>query len=153
VNNPEVGMVHPDNDPDQPKTVWKYDPHLDPELMFDSQRGSVEKLIDDALASSDADAMRDALVELKRLQEPYLNWAGKAEGTSFAVDTVSLHVHERVDSATILANARKRLKGEKAGEVWRQADLFAAAFENLPLRHTDKISISFEVLAAAQTEF
>lgn len=134
VNNPEVGMVHPDNDPDQPKTVWKYDPHLDPELMFDSQRGSVEKLIDDALASSDADAMRDALVELKRLQEPYLNWAGKAEGTSFAVDTVSLHVHERVDSATILANARKRLKGEKAGEVWRQADLFAAAFENLPLR-------------------
>lgn len=134
VNNPEVGMVHPDNDPDQPKTVWKYDPHLDPELMFDSQRGAVEKLIDNALASGDADAMRDALVELKRLQEPYLNWAGKAEGTSFAVDTVSLHVHERVDPATILANARKRLKGEKAGEAWRQADLFAAAFENLPLR-------------------
>ena len=134
VNNPEVGMVHPDNDPDQPKTVWKYDPHLDPELMFDSQRGMVEKLIDDALVSGDADAMRDALVELKRLQEPYLNWAGKAEGTSFAVDTVSLHVHERVDPATILANARKRLKGEKAGEAWRQADLFAAAFENLPLR-------------------
>jgi len=134
VNNPEVGMVHPDNDPDQPKTVWKYDPHLDPELMFDSQRGAVEQLIDDALASGDTDAMRDTLVELKRLQEPYLNWAGKAEGTSFAVDTVSLHVHERVDPATILANARKRLKGEKAGEAWRQADLFAAAFENLPLR-------------------
>lgn len=134
VNNPEVGMVHPENDPDQPKTVWKYDPHIDPELMFDSQRGAVEKLIDDALASDDADAMRDALLELKRLQEPYLNWAGKAEGTSFSVDTVSLHVHERVDPATILANARKRLKGEKAGEAWRQADLFAAAFENLPLR-------------------
>lgn len=134
VNNPEVGMVHPDNDPDQPKTIWKYDPHLDPKLMFDSQRGAVEKLIDDALASGEADAMRDALVELKRLQEPYLNWAGKAEGTSFAVDTVSLHVHERVDPATILANARKRLTGEKAVEAWRQADLFAAAFENLPLR-------------------
>lgn len=134
VNNPEVGMVHLDNDPDQPRTVWKYDPHLDPELIFDSQRGAVEKLIDDALSSGEADAMRDALVELKRLQEPYLNWAGKAEGTSFAVDTVSLHVHERVDPATILANARKRLTGEKAGEAWRQADLFAAAFENLPLR-------------------
>lgn len=134
VNNPEVGMVHPDNDPDQPKTVWKYDPHLDPELMFDSQRGAVEKLIDDALASSDADAMRDALVELKRLQEPYLNWAGKAEGTSFAVDTVSLHVHERVDPATILANARKRFKGEKAGELPTQLSFLAAPFENLPLR-------------------
>ena len=134
VNNPEVGMVHPDNDPDQPKTVWAYDPHLDPALMFDSQRSRVEKLIDDALASGDAVTMRDALDELKRLQEPYLNWAGKAERTSFEVDTVSLHVHERVDPATILANARKRLKGEKAGEVWRQADLFAAPFENLPLR-------------------
>jgi adenine-specific DNA-methyltransferase len=68
-------MVHPENDPDQPKTVWKYDPHIDPELMFDSQRGAVEKLIDDALGSDDTDAMRDALLELKRLQEPYLNWA------------------------------------------------------------------------------
>lgn len=135
VNNPEVGMVHPDNDPDQPKTVWAYDPHLDPALMFDSQRARVEKLIDDALASDDPATMKDALAELRALQAPYLNWAGKAERTSFLVDTVSLHVHERVDPATILANARKRLKGEaKAAEVWRQADLFAAPFENLPLR-------------------
>lgn len=134
VNNPEVGMVHPENDPDQPKTLWRYDPHLDPELTFDSQRGAVETLIDDALDSGNSDAMRDALIELKRLQVPYLNWAGKAEGSSFSVDTVSLHVHERVDPATILANARKRLKGEKAGVAWRQADLFAAPFENLPLR-------------------
>ena len=135
VNNPEVGMVHPDNDPDQPKTVWAYDPHLDPGLMFDSQRAQVEKLIEDALASDDPATMKDALAELRALQAPYLNWAGKAERTSFQVDTVSLHVHERVDPATILANARKRLKGEaKAAEVWRQADLFAAPFENLPLR-------------------
>ncbi|WP_206073288.1 site-specific DNA-methyltransferase [Erythrobacter colymbi] len=134
VNNPEVGMVHPDNDPDQPKTVWAYDPHLDPALMFDSQRGAIETLIDDALASGDADVMADALAELKRMQAPYLNWTGKAERTSFEVDTVSLHVHERVDPATILARAAKRLKGGKGAEEWRQADLFAAPFENLPLR-------------------
>lgn len=134
VNNPEVGMVHPDNDPDQPKTVWAYDPHLDPALMFDSQRGAIEALIDNALASGDADVMADALAELKRMQAPYLNWTGKAERTSFAVDTVSLHVHERVDPATILARASKRLKGDKGASEWRQADLFAAAFENLPLR-------------------
>lgn len=133
-NNPEVGMVHPENDPDQPKTTYAYDPHIDPALMFDTARARIEKVIDDALASGDADTMKDALLELKRMQEPYLNWAGKAERTSFEIDTVSLHVHERVDPATILANARKRLKGEKAGEVWRQADLFAAPFENLPLR-------------------
>lgn len=133
-NNPEVGMVHPENDPDQPKKVWAFDPHLDPALMFDDTRALIERLIDDALSSGDAETMRDALTELKRLQAPYLNWAGKAERTSFEVDTVSLHVHERVEPASILAHVRKVMKGEKAGEAWRQPDLFAAPFENLPLR-------------------
>ncbi|MCR9158878.1 MAG: site-specific DNA-methyltransferase [Rhodobacteraceae bacterium] len=134
VNNPEVGMVHADTDPDGDKTPWQYDPHLDPVLNFDSARGAIETLIDEALASDDPVRMKDALVELKRLQAPYLNWTGKAEKTSFEVDTVSLHVHERVDPATILANAAKRLKGQDASAQWRQADLFAAPFENLPLR-------------------
>jgi len=134
VNNPEVGMVHADTDPDGDKTPWQYDPHLDPVLNFDSARGAIETLIDDALASDDPVRMKDALTELKRLQQPYLNWTGKAEKTSFEVDTVSLHVHERVDPATILANAAKRLKGQDAASQWRQPDLFAAPFENLPLR-------------------
>ncbi|MCZ4254680.1 site-specific DNA-methyltransferase [Sulfitobacter sp. G21635-S1] len=134
VNNPEVGMVHADTDPDGEKSTWAYDPHLDPVLNFDSARGAIETLIDDALASDDPERMKDALTELKRLQAPYLNWTGKAEKTSFEVDTVSLHVHERVDPATILANAAKRLKGQDASAQWRQADLFAAPFENLPLR-------------------
>ncbi len=133
-NNPQVGMVHAETDPDQPKTEWQYDPHLDPELNFDSARAGIEALIDDALASGDADTMREALEELKRLQAPYLNWTGKAEKTSFEVDTVSLHVHERVDPATILANASKRLKGKDGAFAWRQANLFEAAFEQLPLR-------------------
>ncbi|MEM9147940.1 MAG: site-specific DNA-methyltransferase [Pseudomonadota bacterium] len=134
VNNPEVGMVHADTDPDGEKSEWAYDPHLDPVLNFDSARGAIEALIDDALASDDPERMKDALTELKRLQAPYLNWTGKAEKTSFEVDTVSLHVHERVDPATILANAAKRLKGQDAATQWRQPDLFAAPFENLPLR-------------------
>lgn len=135
VNNPEVGMVHPENDPEQPKTTWTYDPHIDPALQFDSARARVEKLIDDALASGDTETMRDALMELKRLQEPYLNWAGKAERTSFEIDTVSLHVHERIDPASILAAIRKRMKGEKDGNGANfQPGLFDAPFENLPLR-------------------
>ncbi|WP_314190456.1 site-specific DNA-methyltransferase [Paracoccus yeei] len=134
VNNPEVGMVHAGTDPDGEKTVWAYDPHLDPVLNFDSARAGIERLIDEALASGDLEKMRDALQELKRLQAPYLNWTGKAERTSVAVDTVSLHVHERVDPATILANAAKRLKGKEPATQWRQPDLFAAPFENLPLR-------------------
>jgi adenine-specific DNA-methyltransferase len=134
VNNPEVGMVHAGTDPDGAKTTWAYDPHLDPVLNFDSARAGVEKLIDAALASGDAQAMKDALLELKRMQAPYLTWTGKAERTSFQVDTVSLHVHERVDPATILAAAARRLKGKDAPAQWRQPDLFAAPFENLPLR-------------------
>ena len=135
VNNPEVGMVHPENDPDKPKTVWAYDPHIDPSLNFDIGRSKIEKLIDDALSSGDPERMRDALMELKNLQSPYLNWSGKAERTSFEVDTVSLHVHERIDPASILSAVRKRIKGEKGlKEKEFQPDLFDAPFENLPLR-------------------
>jgi adenine-specific DNA-methyltransferase len=136
-NNPEVGMVKPENDPAEPKTVWQYDPHLDPALQFDVGRAAVEKLVDDALASGDEAAMRAALQELKRLGEPYLNWTGKAERMSFDVDTVSLHVHERIEPATILSVLSKRLKDAKGKDAgaWLQPDMFAAPFENLPLRH------------------
>lgn len=136
-NNPEVGMVTPATDPEAGKTRWAFDPHLDPALQFDSQRGHIEAIIDDALASGDTERMRSALEELKHLQTPYLNWAGKAERTSFEVDTVSLHVHERVDPASILSAVRKAMKGEgKSSGAAKaiQPGLFDAPFENLPLR-------------------
>ncbi|WP_044985621.1 site-specific DNA-methyltransferase [Sorangium cellulosum] len=133
-NNPEVGMVDPDTDPVQPKTKWSYDPHLDPSLQFDIGRGRIEELIDDALASSDQEVMRRALEQLKRQAEPYLNWTGKAERTSFEVDTVSLHVHERIDPASVLNAVHKHVKGEKAPPPKMQLGLFSAPFENLPLR-------------------
>lgn len=136
-NNPEVGMVTPATDPDAGKTQWAYDPHLDPALNFDPQRARIEQLIDDALESGDSERMRQALEELKRTQSPYLNWAGKAERTSFVVDTVSLHVHERIDPASILSAVRKAMKKEgkgKGAEKAFQPGLFDAPFENLPLR-------------------
>lgn len=136
-NNPEVGMVTPATDPEAGKTRWAFDPHLDPSLQFDPQRGRIEAIIDDALASDDTERMRSALEELKHLQSPYLNWAGKAERTSFDVDTVSLHVHERVDPASILSAVRKAMKGEGKSTGAAKAiqpGLFDAPFENLPLR-------------------
>ena len=134
-NNPQVGLVNEANDPEQPKTTWRYDPHIDPALAFDVGRAQVEKLIDDALASGDEARMRAALEELKRASSPYLNWAGKAERTSFDIDTVSLHVHERIDPMSILAAVSKRIKDAKAGNRGSfQPGLFEAAFENLPLR-------------------
>ena len=135
-NNPHVGMVDTASDGVEERTMWAYDPHLDPELQFDSSanRAQVETLIDDALASGDQEQMRAALEELKRLQSPYLQWAGKAERTSFDVDTVSLHVHERIDPATILGEVQKRMKAsQKSGSAF-QPDMFHAPFENLPLR-------------------
>ena len=135
-NNPEVGMVNEATDPSQAPTVWRYDPHLDPELQFDVGRAAIDNLINAALASGDPEEMRAALAELKRLQSPYLTWTGKAERTSFAVDTVSLHVHERIDSMSILSAVRKQLKEGRAGKVrpMVQAGLFEAPFESLPLR-------------------
>ena len=134
-NNPHVGMVDTASDGVEGQTTWAYDPHIDPTLNFDTARASIQNLIDDALASGDEAVMRQALEQLKRLQAPYLNWTGKAERTSFEVDTVSLHVHERIDPATILAAVQKRMKGAKGkSSAQFQPDLFAAPFENLPLR-------------------
>lgn len=132
-NNPDVGVVTPDNDPEQPKTQWAYDPHIDPALQFDVGRAQIETLIDDALASGNQATMRAALEQLKRQAAPYLNWTGKAERTSFEVDTVSLHVHERIDPASILAVIQKRMKAD-AGKA-ATGDMFRAWFEEpLPLR-------------------
>ncbi len=126
-NNPEVGLVNEARDPEQPKTVYAYDPHLDPTLQFDSARAEAETMIDEALASDDPLAMRRALEELRRISAPYLQWTGKAERTSFEVDTVSLHVHERIDAMTILQAV------SKPKPVAVQPSLFEAPFESLPL--------------------
>jgi adenine-specific DNA-methyltransferase len=129
------------------------------------QIGEIVAWLDHALAGSDEAAVREvvgnlrqrltakvqpppergALEEIKRRGAPYLQWAGKAERTSFEVDTVSLHVHERIDPMSILSAVRKRLeeatnkstarlKAEEPSPLARQASLFEAPFENLPLR-------------------
>jgi len=39
--------------------------------------------------------------------DPQLVWAGKAEHTSFEVDVVSLHIHERISTRAILEAVKK----------------------------------------------
>jgi adenine-specific DNA-methyltransferase len=87
-NNPPVGLVRPETDPEGEKKAYQYDPHLDPQLQ----------------------------------------WAGKAEHTSFDIPTVSLHVHERIDPRTIISAVKKRNGGE------RQISLFEFSGENPPIR-------------------
>src|SRR5260370_295925 len=53
--------------------------------------------------------------------DPSLQWAGKAERTSFEVPTVSLHVHERIDPRSIIEAVRKR-----NGSNYEQLSLFSS---------------------------
>ena len=62
--------------------------------------------------------------------DPQLQWAGKAEHTSFEVPTVSLHVHERIDPRTIIEATRKR-NGDGSPV---QGSLFELPEENPPVR-------------------
>jgi adenine-specific DNA-methyltransferase len=61
--------------------------------------------------------------------DPSLQWAGKAEHTSFEVPTASLHVHERIDPRTIIEGVRKT-----NGPKHEQLSLFATLEENPPIR-------------------
>ena len=61
--------------------------------------------------------------------DPQLQWAGKAEHTSFEVPTVSLHVHERIDPRTVIEAVRKR-----NGNGAPQMPLFESPEENPPVR-------------------
>lgn len=90
VNIPPTGLVTAETDPLDGIKIYKFDPHLDPELQ----------------------------------------WAGKSEGTSFDIDTVSLHVHERIDPLTIIDAVRIRNKLEQQSLL----HYFEESENNLPIR-------------------
>src|SRR3989339_485636 len=62
--------------------------------------------------------------------DPQLQWAGKKEGMSFNVDTVSLHVHERIDPLTIIENVKKK---EEDAQL-QLFHYFETSGSNLPIR-------------------
>ena len=86
-------------------------------------------------AGTDRDAGRKTYAYDPHL-DPALQWAGKAEHTSFEVPTVSLHVHERIDPRTIIEAVRKHPSpfGRGAGGEGVQISLFDQPRENPPLR-------------------
>ncbi len=59
--------------------------------------------------------------------DPSLQWAGKAERTSFEIPTVSLHVHERIDPKKIIEAIKKKNGGP-------QISMFETPAFNPPLR-------------------
>lgn len=129
VNNPPVGLATPETDKEIGKKKYGYDPHIDPALQFDSQASEIERLIDTGLAAESLEEAKTVIAELKKKRQPYLNWAGKAERTTFEVPTVSLHVHERIEPRTIIEAIRKR-----NGDGRQQLSFFDQPEENPPLR-------------------
>ena len=99
-NNPPAGLVTAEGDPDLPAKTYE---HLRPPPPERDPGESHDPHLD-----------------------PHLSWAGKTEGTSFTVPTVSLHVHERIDPRTIIEAVRKG-----NGQVQGQGSMFG---ESLPLR-------------------
>jgi adenine-specific DNA-methyltransferase len=76
----------------------------------------------DGKALMTVSGLQDAVGALKRMQAPFLDWAGKAERLSFDVPTLPLFVHERLSTEAII----KTLEGHRRqGEQADMFDLFA----------------------------
>ena len=108
-NNPPAGIAAQGKIHEKPKQEYAYNPHLPPNLRFDP-KGDADKLpelLQEAqqrpLTAEETKTIANAL----RHHEPWLEWAGKQETKSFAVDPVALHIHERVSTKAILKVAER----------------------------------------------
>jgi len=64
--------------------------------------------------------------------DPYLSWAGKAEGQAVEVQNVSLHIHERIDPSRIIKSFIKS-PSQKNAEQQTFFSLFETPGNYLPL--------------------
>ena len=92
-----------------PKAEYTYSPRRPPELRFDptGRTDKLPELLATARQRKLTEAEASALAEALRVHEPWLEWAGKREARSFAVDPVALHIHERVSAQAILKVAAR----------------------------------------------
>ena len=142
---PDVGTQAQFKKRKPPKT-YRYDTSLDPTLSWDAGNGSrglgewlLARIVEASrlpaphrysepqrLAGADGNTLatvrglEDAVEQLKTIERPFLNWAGKAERLSFDVPTLPLFIHERLSTKAIL----ETLKGHKREGVDSQLDLF-----------------------------
>jgi adenine-specific DNA-methyltransferase len=108
-NNPPAGIASHGRVHEQPKQEYAYNPHLPPSLQFDGN-GDADQL-PELLAKAQqgplsADEVQTLAAALKH-HGPWLEWAGKQEAESFAVDPVALHIHERVSAKAIVKIAER----------------------------------------------
>lgn len=157
---PEVG-TQPQFKKKKPPKTYRYDSSLSPALDWDGQNPAQEvgewllNLIEQAVAlpaphkfASPQELKRedgqvvatvrglaDAVEQLKRLGQPFLNWAGKAERLSFDVPTLPLFIHERLSTKGII----ETLKGHRKSRM-EQMDLFGDPQHSI----TDQVLKAYE---------
>jgi adenine-specific DNA-methyltransferase len=61
--------------------------------------------------------LHDAIDQLKRLSQPFLNWAGRAERLSFDVLTLPLFVHERLSTKAIIETLQSHRKRKRSAQL------------------------------------
>ena len=108
-NNPPAGIASHAKVREQPKQEYAYNPHLPPCLQFD-ENGDADQL-PELLAKAQqeplsADEVQILAAALKN-HSPWLEWAGKQEAKSFAIDPVALHIRERVSAKAIVKIAER----------------------------------------------
>jgi len=108
-NNPPAKIAAEGYVPMIPKAEYLYSPRRPPELRFDptGRADELPELLAKATQQPLTEAEAWALAEALRVREPWLEWAGKREAKSFAVDPVALHIHERVRAQAILKVAAR----------------------------------------------
>ena len=108
-NNPPAGIASHAKVREKPQQIYTYNPHLPPSLRF-GENGDADRLPEllqkaqrGPLSADEAQILAEAL----KNHSPWLEWAGKQEVESFAVDPVALHIHERVSAKAIVKVAER----------------------------------------------
>jgi adenine-specific DNA-methyltransferase len=135
---PEIGTQAQFRKKKPPKS-YRYDSSLAPELQWDEQnpaREEAEGLLKQITEATTLDQAKAAAAGLTRMGSPFLNWSGKAEGTSFDVPTLPLFVHERLSTQAIL----ETLKQHEANPQEDMFDIFGDPKHSI----TDQVLRSYE---------
>lgn len=112
-NIPPAKMAAEGRIPRTQRVKYAYSPHLRPALRIDSAGGAdrVQDLLAKATRSPLTEDERKLLEEAFSHHQPWLEWAGKAEEYArrfFQVDSVALHIHERISAQAIVALAKRQ---------------------------------------------
>ena len=108
-NNPPAGIASHGQVHEKPRKEYAYNPHLPPRLRFDEDGDAdqlpelLQKAQRGPLSADEVQILAEAL----KNHNPWLEWAGKQETKSFAVDPVALHIHERVSAKAIVKVAER----------------------------------------------